>query len=395
MLESWYRSAIARQLDRFLVEGTGRLVVRENGREVMSAGSGDDVGEVEISDPRAYSAFVRGNTASGESYMAGEWDSPDLPKLLAIVSRNLRTYNRTVDRGFRKSMTKLMAQLSYLVRTSRWNTKRNISTHYDLGNDMFGLFLDEERMYSCAVYPSEDSSLDDAQRNKLRLLCEKAGIDDGMRVLDLGCGWGGLSAWAAREHGADVTAITLSKQQFDFVTERIRREGLEGKVRPVLSDYRDLDPEGGFDRVISVEMIEAVGPHNFGNYYNRVSELLRKGGRAVIQAITVPEERFEEALYDIDFVKEYIFPGGACPSRSAMERHATDSGMVPGRVEDITDHYVRTLAEWRARFLENMERIIELGYDRGFCRMMSFYFAYCEAGFATRAIEDVQAEYSL
>ncbi len=395
MLESWYRSAIARQLDRFLVEGTGRIVVREDGKEVLSAGSGDDVGEVVINDPRAYSAFVRGNTASGESYMAGEWDSPDLPKLLAIISRNLHTYNRTVDRGFRKSMTKLMAQLSYLVRTSRRNTKRNISTHYDLGNDMFGLFLDEERMYSCAVYPSEDSSLDDAQRNKLRLLCEKAGVDEGMRVLDLGCGWGGLSAWAAREHGADVTAITLSKQQFDFVTERVRREGLEGKVKPVLSDYRDLDPEGGFDRVISVEMIEAVGPHNFGNYYRRVSELLRKGGRAVIQAITVPEERFEEALYDIDFVKEYIFPGGACPSQRAMKKHATDSGMVPGRVEDITDHYVRTLAEWRARFLDNMERIVELGYDRGFCRMMSFYFAYCEAGFATRAIEDVQAEYSL
>lgn len=395
MLISWCRKALFGQLEKTLAEGTGRIVIRENGKEVLSAGSGDEVGEVDVIDPRAYVAFVKGNTDSGESYMAGEWESPDLPKLLAVVSRNLMTYNRTVDVSWRKTMTRLAAQLSFFGRESRRKAKANIARHYDLGNDMFSLFLDEERMYSCAVYPNDDSSLDEAQRNKLEILCQKAGVGEGDRLLDLGCGWGGLSVWAAKRHNADVVAVTLSERQFEFVTERVKKEGLEKKVTPVLSDYRDMDRGGGFDRIISIEMIEAVGPHNFGAYFKRVRELLKEGGRAMIQAITVPEDRYEQALYDIDFVKEYIFPGGACPSLSAMKTYAEESGMIAGKVDDITEHYVRTLEEWRNRFVANMEKIISLGYDKGFCRMMSYYFAYCEAGFATRSIEDVQAEYNL
>ena len=395
MLISWCRKALAQQLESSLTEGAGRIVISENGKVLISAGSGEEIGEIDIRDSRAYVAFIRGNTASGESYMAGEWESPDLPQLLRVVGRNLRTYNSTVDVGWRKSMTRMAAQLSFFGRESRRKAKENIARHYDLGNDMFSLFLDDERVYSCAIYPTEDASLDEAQRNKLDRLCVKCGVSEGDRMLDLGCGWGGLSVWAARNYGADVVAVTLSESQFQFMTDRVKKEGLVGKVKPVLSDYRDLDPGGGFDRVISVEMIEAVGPHNFGKYFSRVREMLREGGRAVIQAITVPEERFEEALYDIDFIKEYIFPGGACPSLSAMAEHANNSGMVTGAIDDITEHYVKTLEEWRGRFVANMEKIVSLGYDRGFCRMMSYYFAYCEAGFATRCIEDVQVEYNL
>ena len=395
MLVSLCKKTLVRQLDKVLGNGTGRIIVREKGKEVISVGSGDEIGEVDIHDPKAYVAFVRGNTASGESYMSGDWDSPDLTKLLTVLARNLMVYNRTLDIGLRKTITRIAAKLSFWGRESRNIARRNIQRHYDLGNEMFSLFLDKEKAYSCAVYPSEDASLDEAQLHKFERLCDKSGLNDKTRLLDLGCGWGGLSMHAAREHGANVVAVTLSKSQHDYVKEKVSREGLDDKITTVLSDYRDLDPKGGFDRIISVEMIEAVGPHNFGNYFKRVRELLKEGGRAVIQAITVPEERYEEALYDIDFVKEYIFPGGACPSQSSMTEHAKAAGLVFENIEDITEHYVKTLAEWRRRFLENMEKIISLGYDRSFCRMMSYYFAYCEAGFATRCIEDVQAEYSL
>ena len=395
MLVSICQKAIQRRLETTLTPDTGQIVIRQGGKEIVNIGSGAEVGEIDIKDPRAFIAFVQGNTASGESYMAGDWDSPDLAMLFRIVGRNLMSYNQTIDTGIRKQLTRFVAWLSYLTRRSRLRAQKHISRHYDLGNDMFGKFLDAERMYSCAVYPSAQASLDEAQRNKLALLCRKSGVQEGNRLLDLGCGWGGLAIWAARHHGAQVVALTLSQRQHDYIQERIRQEGLQDQITVVLQDYRDFDPGPGFDQIISVEMIEAVGPHNFGVYFTRVHDMLKSGGKAVIQAITVPAHRFEDALYDIDFIKEYIFPGGACPSREHMNSLATQVGLEPGLVEDITEHYIATLAQWRTNFLGNMQDITKLGYDHSFCRMMSYYFAYCEAGFATRMIENIQAEYQL
>ena len=387
------RRHLAKGLESTLAEGTGRIVIRSDGKEVITAGSGDDVGEIDVRDEHAFVAFARGSITSGESYMAGEWDSPDLAKLLTVICRNIERYGHRLGSNTYKRFLKVASMVSFLSRKSRDRARRNIASHYDLGNDMFGMFLDDERMYSCAMYPSDDASLTEAQRNKLEVLCRKGGVVEGSRVLDLGCGWGALSVWAARKHGARVVALTLSKEQHAYVTERVRKEGLGDRIEVVLSDYRDLDPGEGFDSVISVEMIEAVGPHNFGAYFSEVARMLKKGGRAVIQAITNPEHLYEEALFDIDFVKKYIFPGGACPSREVMDEKATDAGLKPGEVEDITEHYVRTLVEWRERFVANIDKIKEMGYSNSFCRMMIFYFASCEAGFATRIIEDIQAEY--
>jgi cyclopropane-fatty-acyl-phospholipid synthase len=189
--------------------------------------------------------------------------------------------------------------------------------------------------------------------------------------------------------------VTLSAEQHDFVKKRVAEENLEGQVQVHLIDYRDFEPGPGFDCLVSVEMIEAVGPHNFGQYFKRVRDMLKPGGRAVIQAITVPPKRFRDALYDVDFVKKYIFPGGACPSQELMEDLARKAGLVPGKVEEITSHYVTTLEQWRNNFVERLNEIKQLGYDNKFCRMMVYYFAYCEAGFSEGELEDIQAEYEL
>ncbi len=374
-------------------EGNGELIVCEKGTEQFRVGKGSEVAVIDVSDPRAYVAFARGNIASGEAYMNKLWESPDLACLFRVIGRNLKHYNQNIEAGLRKKVSRFTEFISWLVRKSRTHAKSNITHHYNLGNDMFAKFLDRELLYSCAVYPTADADLDAAQHAKLELLCKKAQIFQGARVLDLGCGWGGLSVWAARHYDAEVVALTLSDEQYAFVKQRIVREKLEDKITPVLMDYRDYKPDTKFDRIISVEMIEAVGPHNFANYYQSLRSLLKQDGRVVLQAITVPPHRFDDALYDVDFVKEYIFPGGACPSRELMSELGSKVGLNTLHVEDITKHYETTLRHWRENFSAAWDEIIKMGYSENFCRMMCFYFSYCEAGFAIREIEDLQVTY--
>ena len=393
MLESLYKRQIEKQLNRVMQPGMGELVLCEKGKEQFRAGSGEEIAVIDLLDTRTYAALVQGNTATGEAYMRKMWESPDLACLFRVVGRNLHYYNIYMESGVRKTMSRLGEFMTWVLRKSRRRTKSNVSHHYDLGNEMFAKFLDTELQYSCAVFKDGEASLDEAQRHKLELLSSKAQLKPNTRLLDLGCGWGGLSVWAARHHDVEVVALTLSKKQYEFVTERVAREGLTGKITPVLADYRDYKPAEKFNQIISVEMIEAVGPHNFVNYYQNLRDLLKPGGIAVVQAITVEENRYDDARYDIDFVKEYIFPGGACPSQSLLSKLGAGVGFQELDCEDITEHYVPTLAHWRKNFLAAWDEIIKLGYDESFARMMVYYFAYCEAGFATRRTEDVQAVY--
>jgi len=276
-----------------------------------------------------------------------------------------------------------------LRRNSRAGSRRNISAHYDLGNEFFALFLDETLMYSCALFERPDMSLAEASTAKLDAICRKLQLAPGQRVLEIGTGWGGFALHAAREYGCHVTTTTISPSQHRLATERVRAAGLESRVDVLLQDYRDL--RGTFDRLVSIEMIEAIGHRQYGEFFRRAAERLAPDGRMVLQSITIADAHFAAARDDVDFIKRYIFPGCCIPSVGALcGAMAASSDLRLVHLDDIGLHYATTLRHWRTRFLANVERVKAMGYPDEFVRMWEFYLAYCEAGFAERTLGDVQ-----
>lgn len=344
---------------------------------------------IRILDNRFYRrTLLRGEIGLGESYTAGEWDSEDLPAFLALMADNLghvqdhrhrwSTAGRTVDR------------IRHALRpnTTR-GSRNNISSHYDRSNDFFALFLDPTMTYSCALFEGPGDSLEEAQFNKIRSVIRKARITPGDQVLEIGVGWGSLAIEAARSTGCSVTGITISGKQLEFARERVLRAGLGDRITLELLDYRHL--EGSYDAVVSIEMLEAVGHGNLGRYFSIVQRVLKHGGRAVVQVITIPDERYRRYRRNPDWIRKHIFPGGHLPSMEAMTRAVE---RIPGldilEVEDIGPHYAKTLALWREALLGNRKRILSMGYDEDFVRKWEYYFAYCEAGFSTGALHDYQ-----
>lgn len=343
---------------------------------------------VRIEDADVYRQMaLGGSVGTAEAYMDGAWDCDELTGLVRIMVRN-----REVLDGMEGGLARLATSALRLWHSRRRNTKsgsrRNIAAHYDLGNDFFQLFLDESLMYSSAIYVDPAESLETAQRRRLERICTKLDLRPGQRVVEIGTGWGGFAIHAAREHGVHVTTTTISQRQYELARERVARAGLSDRVTLLLEDYRDL--KGRYDKLVSIEMIEAIGHQYLDTYFGKVSSLLDDHGAALIQAITIEDHRYQRALTDIDFIKRYIFPGSFIPSNAAMlGAVARSSDLRLTHLEDIGPSYALTLRAWRERFMAALPQVRAQGYSEAFIRMWQFYLCYCEGGFLERSIGDV------
>ncbi len=364
-----------------LPDGTTRRFGREEARPVRLVAR----------SWRPFRSLLRaGDLGAAEAYLDGEWTADDLPGLVRLFARNADLLDRETW------VTRLASAADRLLharnRNSRAGSRRNVRAHYDLGNDLYETFLDPSMTYSCALFETGKETLEEAQEKKLRRIAEKARIRPGDHVLEIGCGWGSFALLAAREYGARVTGITLSTEQAARARERVSREGLEDRVEIRLVDYRDLPAEGRtYDRVVSIEMLEAVGEEFLPGYFEVVDRLLAPDGLAVIQSITVPDDRYARYRRRPDFIQKHVFPGSHCPSVGAIvSAVSARSRLLVHHLEDVGAHYAETLRRWREAFLANLPRVKQLGYDERFTRLWDFYLAYCEGGFAARHIGDVQ-----
>ena len=329
------------------------------------------------------SAFYRqvalnGSVGAGEAYMDGLWDCDDLVALTRILVRN-RDHLDAMETGLARIGGSALRVWGALMRNTRKGSRRNIAAHYDLGNDLFKLFLDENLMYSSAIFESEDDTLEVASTRKLDRICQKLDLGPQHHVLEIGTGWGGFALHAAKHYGCRVTTTTISREQHDLARERIHAAGLADRVTLLLED-----------RVVSIEMIEAIGHQYLDTYFATVNRLLKADGMALIQAITIEDHRYKQALKAVDFIKRFIFPGSFIPSISAMTSAiGRNSDMKLFNLEDIGPSYALTLRAWRQRFLDRIEEVRALGYPERFIRMWVFYLTYCEGGFIERSIGDV------
>ena len=373
----------------------GRLELVEGGlRQVFGdAGGATFGGELEVLDPRFWRRVLAGGgIGAAEAYADGLWRSADLTSLLRVMARNMESAGR-LEAGAARLRGLTDRLLHHLRRNNRSGSRRNISAHYDLGNEFFATFLDPTMMYSCAVFPRPDASLEEASLHKLDMVCRKLGLAPGMSVVEIGTGWGGFALHAAREYGCTVVTTTISRRQEELARARVAEAGLTGRVEIVRLDYRDLPGALGrrFDRLVSIEMIEAVGHRFLPAYMGVVGDLLHPDGLALIQAITINDQRYDEYRRSVDFIQRHIFPGAMLPSLGRILeslRDATDLRL--SGLEEITPHYARTLRLWRQRYRAAAGRLAELGLSRRFQRIWEYYFCYCEAGFLERTIGDYQ-----
>jgi cyclopropane-fatty-acyl-phospholipid synthase len=376
---------------RHLAGGRIRLVEKDACFDFGSR-EGTFAATVVVHDPAAYrAALVGGTVGAAEAYMEGLWSTEDLPALVGLFARSDAAHH-----GLEGGLARLARPLRALYQLSRRNTlqgsRRNIAAHYDLGNDFYRLFLDETLAYSCAFFEEENTSLVDASLAKFDRICRKLELSPSDHLVEIGTGWGGFAIHAARNYGCRVTTATISREQFELSRERVREEGLSQKVEVLLRDYRELD--GLYDKLVSIEMIEAVGHRYLDTFFDRCGRLLRPGGSMLLQSITVADQLYHRHRKDVDFIKRYIFPGSSLPSVTALLASATRaSDLRLFELEDITWHYAVTLRRWRERFRENLEAVRRLGFSERFVRMWDFYLAYCEGGFAERYIGDVQMRF--
>jgi cyclopropane-fatty-acyl-phospholipid synthase len=370
--------------------GSGRIEVIEGGRKRSFGPAGADLSAtVTVRDPAAWRGPLHGSVGLGEGYVDGLWETDDLVSLIRIAARELRDLD-----GLRGAIAKprgLLHRLRHLVpENTRRGARQNISAHYDLGNDLFASFLDERMMYSCAYFPRDGASLEEAQLAKLDRICERLRLGPDNHLLEIGTGWGGLAVHAARERGCRVTTTTISRRQHELACRRVREAGLEGRVTVLLEDYRDL--RGHYDRLVSIEMIEAVGWQYFDDFFRRCDELLAPDGLMLLQAITIDDGIYEAEKAARSFANTHVFPGGCLPSTAKIAdclNRVTSMRQV--WADDITAHYPPTLAAWRKRFLGAWERLRPRGYDERFRRLWDFYLCSSEAGFRERRIGDIQA----
>jgi cyclopropane-fatty-acyl-phospholipid synthase len=366
---------------------SGTLLINENRRR-HSYGAGPPAALVNVRSPLAWRSLLRGSVGLADSYADGLWDSPDLVALIRVAARNSAILDR--QRARLAPLVRPLAVARGLLRpTSRERRRRDIAAHYDLGNELFSRMLDPTMTYSCAVFEDQRMTLERAQLAKLELVCEKLELGPGDRVLEIGTGWGSFALHAARTRGCAVTTTTISRHQFEYARQQVRQAGLEDRVEVLNLDYRDL--RGTYDKLVSIEMIEAVGWRRTGALLGACSRLLAPDGAMLLQAITIDDRLYELEKASRSFIKQRIFPGGSLPSLASLTRDLarhTDLQLVG--LQDLTPHYVSTLRRWRERFCAHVEELAGLGYDERFRRLWTLYLAYCEAGFAERRIGDVQ-----
>ncbi len=344
--------------------------------------------KIEVLDDRFYPLIaLEGTVGAGEAYILGYWKCSDLTSLIRFF-----TQNRSFMVNFESGLAKISTPLLRAYHTKRKNTlagsSKNIEAHYDLGNDFFSLFLDETMTYSCGIFENASSTMKEASIAKNERICKKLDIQATDHILEIGSGWGGFAIHAAQTRGCKVTTITISKAQFDYARERIQNSGLSDKITILLQDYRTMS--GQFDKLVSVEMIEAVGHEFYANFFETCSKLLKPNGTMLLQAITIADQIYEEAKKNVDFIQRFIFPGSCIPSivaiSSIVAAH-TDLNMI--HLEDITPNYPKTLRAWLNQMNANRDKIIAAGYSPEMLRMWEFYLCYCEGGFMERTIGDV------
>ena len=335
-------------------------------------------------------AFSGATIGVAESYMDGDWDSPDVTTLLELFVINEEA-GEQVAGGANWLLTTIQRIRHWLNENTRSGSKRNISAHYDLGNSFYRQWLDPSMTYSSALYSTGANDLESAQAAKYRALAQDTGIRAGDHVLEIGCGWGGFAEFAAREIGCKVTGLTISREQHDFARERIARAGLSDRVEIRLQDYRD--ETGKYDRIASIEMFEAVGEKYWPVFFGKVKDCLKAGGTAGMQIITIKETAFQRYRMRPDFIQRYVFPGGMLPTPAILKRLGAEHGLALARERIFPQDYARTLAEWRTRFWDSWEKIVPLGFDERFRKLWEFYLHYCEAGFRAEYIDVRQVIY--
>ena len=366
----------------------GQLTIIENGQKTVFGSDKSMAATVTVHDAHFYGEIAFGGSiGAGEAYMLGYWTSDNLTNVIRMMAANQGVMD-ALEGGYQWASKPFLKVLHYLNRNTADGSRKNIAAHYDLGNDFFKLWLDPSMMYSSAIFAPLDVSLEAASNKKLQVICDKLDLKPTDHVVEIGTGWGGFAIYAAKHYGCKVTTTTISRQQFDEAVVRVNAENLQDKITLLLNDYRDL--EGKFDKLVSIEMIEAVGHQFYDTYFKKCASLLKPNGMALIQAITIADQRFEAAKNSVDFIQRYIFPGSNIPSITAMLNSITKaSDLKLYDCEDIGPHYATTLRKWRERFLANIDAVRKLGYSEEFIKMWEFYLCYCEGGFAERALGDV------
>ena len=354
--------------------------------------------DVHVKDDQFFRrAFLFGDIGFAEAYMAGEWTTTNLTQLLSWFLLNI---DNTPSVSGSKVKSAALNTLQFINKTfhrknknSLTGSKENISAHYDLSNEFFSLFLDTTMTYSSAYFTHPDLDLEKAQYEKYESLCNALKLSPEDHLLEIGTGWGGFAIYAAKKYHCRITTITISQQQFDFASERIAKEGLQDNIEVLLKDYRSV--EGQFDKVVSIEMIEAVGAKYLKTYFEKIHSVLKPEGILAIQAIVCPDSRFEMFKKNVDFIQKHIFPGSLLPSIAAINQSVNETGdMFLFGLKDLGKSYVKTLSEWKTRFNHNLEKIRSLGFDETFIRKWNYYFSYCEAAFDMRNINVVQMVYT-
>jgi cyclopropane-fatty-acyl-phospholipid synthase len=378
-------AALARRLAGRI--GYGTLVLSDR-RGRSCSGRGEPVAQVTIHDQRAYAAILgRGSVGLGQSYVDGDWDCDDLTALVRILIGNLEGVGRIADRW--GQLFAVPASTGAARRRDRQSDRRDVQAHYDLGNDFFELLLDPTMMYSCGLFEQPEFTLEQASTAKLERLCQRLDLGPNDHVVEIGTGWGGFAVHAATHYGCRVTTTTISDAQYDYAAKRVADAGLAGLVTVRNEDYRDLT--GIYDKLVSIEMIEAIGWQQFDTFFAACSRLVGDRGLMALQSIVIADQSYERAKRHDDFIKRMIFPGGCLPSIEAITRsctRATDLRVL--QISDIGLHYVETLRRWQANFDARLDEISALGLDRSFQRLWRFYLCYCEAAFIERHVSDVQ-----
>lgn len=392
---NWKRSVLIRIMHQL---NDGCLKVHEDGALVGCFGDvhSELQATIRVKDPAFYGrVLVDGSIGFGESYIDGEWDSHDITSVIRVFTRNLPVLDN-LENKFRWLTMPVNRLLHWRNSNSKNQAKRNISAHYDLGNRLYESFLDESMLYSSAIFAtdSDQNDLAAAQENKMRQICEKLGVHEDDHVLEIGTGWGGLAIFMAGRYGCRVTTTTISEEQFAYATKRVADAGLSDRVTVIKKDYRELT--GEYTKLVSIEMIEAVGESYLDSFVTKCNELLAPGGRMLLQAITIADQRMSLYRKSVDFIQLHVFPGGFLPSLTMLcEKFTRHSNLIVRDVHDIGIDYAQTLKLWRERFEENFSEIAtdssdRNGYDERFYRLWKFYLEYCEGGFRERTISTVQ-----
>ena len=377
MIDRIAEGAVHRRLSRI---EHGRLTLRHDGTTTRYGRGDGPSATMSVLDPAFFGSMaLGGHIGAAESYVRGEWSSDDLPAVVGLFARN-RVALEGLETGLARLSRPFLSAIKLRNRNTRRGSRRNIRAHYDLGNEFFASFLDETMTYSCGFFADAGASMKEASIAKYDRLCAKLEIGLADHVVEIGSGWGGFAIHAAATYGCRVTTTTISREQHRLALARVAAAGLADRVTVLLRDYRDL--EGTYDKLVSIEMVEAVGHQYLGTYFETCARLLAPHGKAAIQAITVRDDWYDPRQRQVDFIKRYIFPGSFVPSVSALASAAGTTDLRLVHLEDITPHYVETLRHWRASFHERWDRVRTLGFDERFRRLWDFYLCYCEGGFA-------------